>query len=84
MSRQQAYTRAAHDLFVAVNIPNLGALPVQEKFAELLASEVQDVVLGAIGLMQDQAQEMNRFAFLVINDLVRPTLIGCMLHRIRR
>lgn len=84
MSRQQAYTRAAHDLFVAVNIPNLGALPVQEKFAELLASEVKDVVLGAIGLMQDQAQEMSRFAFLVIHDLVRPTLIGSMLHRIRR
>lgn len=82
MSRQQAYTRAAHELFVAVNIPNLGALPVQEKFAEFLASKVQDIALGAIGLVQDQAQEMRRFTFLVIHNLVRPALIGSVLHRI--
>ena len=84
MSHLQAHARAAHDLFVAFNIPNLGALPVQEKFAELLASEVQDIVLGAIGLVHDQVQEHRRFVFLVVHDLVRPAPIGSMLHRLGR
>ena len=84
MSHRQAHARAAHDLFVAFNIPNLGALLVQEKFAELLASEVQDVVFGAVGLVQDQAQELGRFTCLVIHDLVRPALVGSVFHHFSR
>ena len=84
MSHRQAHARAAHDLFVTFNIPNLGALPAQEKFAELLASEVQDIALGVIGLVQDQAQELSRFAPLVLHDLVRPALIRRVLHRFCR
>ena len=84
MSHRQAHARAAHDLFVAFNIPNLGALPVQEKFAEFLASKVQDIALGAIGLVQDQAQELSRFTTLVLHDLVRPALIGRVFHRFCR
>lgn len=53
-------------------------------FAELFALEIQDVVLGAIGLVQDQAQELNRFAFLVVHDLARPALIGGMLQNLRK
>ena len=82
MSHRQAHARAAHDLFVAFNIPNLGTLPAQEEFTEPLASEVQDVVLGAIRLVHDQVQERRRFVFLVVHDLVRPAPIGSMLHRL--
>ena len=32
MSHWQAHAHAAHDLFVAFNIPNLDASPVQEEF----------------------------------------------------
>jgi len=35
-------------------------------------------------LLHDQAQELSRFAFLVVHDLARPALIGGMLQNLRK